>query len=63
VPKILLYLFSKINANEIPKRSRAYDIISINHMNKKYVGVIVNDYSQDKLARTIKDITLHRGFD
>ncbi|MDD2274341.1 MAG: ATP-binding protein [Candidatus Pacebacteria bacterium] len=58
-----LYLFTNIKPEEIVDRSKKYDLISIHHENKKYLGVIIEEHSHEKITAIIDDLTVLRGFD
>jgi transitional endoplasmic reticulum ATPase len=56
-------LFTNIKPEEIVDRSKKYDLISIHHENKKYLGVIIEEHSHEKITAIIDDLTVLRGFD
>ena len=58
-----LYLFTHIKPEEIFDRSNKYHLLTIDHDNKKYLGVVIDTYSQNKVSDIIDDLTLKRGFD
>lgn len=58
-----LYIFTNIKSEEIVDRGNKYDLITINLSGKKYFGVIIDDYSREKITTIIDDLTNRRGFD
>ncbi len=58
-----LYLFTNLNVEEIVDRSKKYDLVIINQDGKKYLGVIMDEYSNEKITDVIDDLTVLRGFD
>lgn len=58
-----LYLFTNIKPEEIVDRSKKYDLVTLNHEDKKYLGVIIEEHSHEKITAIIDDLTVLRGFD
>lgn len=58
-----LYLFANLKAEEVVDRRRKYDLVIINQDGKKYLGVIMDEYSNEKITDVIDDLTVLRGFD
>jgi transitional endoplasmic reticulum ATPase len=58
-----LYLFTNIKPEEIVDRSKKYDLVILHHENKKYLGVIIEEHSHEKITAIIDDLTVLRGFD
>lgn len=58
-----LYLFLKLNPDEMIDRSDRYDLVKIESNNKKYLGMIVNLYSKSDLATIIENLTNLHGFE
>lgn len=58
-----LYLFTNLKPDEIIDRSKKYDLNTITRDNKKYLGVIIDEHSHDKITAIIDDLTILRGFD
>lgn len=58
-----LYLFTNMRPEEVIDRGRKYDLVTINHENKKYLGVIINLHSHEKITDIIDNLTTLRGFD
>src|SRR3989338_5293349 len=58
-----LYLFTNIRPEEIIDRGKKYDLVTINHESKKYLGVIINVHSHEKITDIIDNLTTLRGFD
>jgi len=58
-----LYLFMNINPNEIINRGEKYELITIDHEGKKYLGVIVENHSHKKIISIVDDLTKRTGFD
>ncbi|MBP6944496.1 ATP-binding protein [Patescibacteria group bacterium] len=58
-----LYLFTNLKVEEIVDRSKKYDLVTFNQDGKKYLGVIVDEYSNEKITDIIDDLTILRGFD
>ena len=60
---LYLYLFSNINPEEIVDRGKKYDLIALSVENKKYLGLIIDEHSNEKITAIIEDLTVLRGFD
>ena len=58
-----LYLFTNIKPEEIIDRGNKYATLEIMHENRKYLGMIVNEHSPQKITAIIDDLTVLRGFD
>jgi len=58
-----LYLFTNIQHDEVIDRSQKYEIINLDIGGKKYLGVIIDEHSHDKITAIIDDLTVLRGFD
>jgi len=58
-----LYLFTNLKPDEVIDRSKKYNLIAINIENKKYLGVIIDEHSHEKITAIIDDLTVLRGFD
>src|SRR3989344_3469088 len=58
-----LYLFANLKPEEVVDRGKKYDLITISHESKKYLGVIIDEHSHEKITDIIDDLTVLRGFD
>jgi len=58
-----LYLFTNLKPDEVIDRSKKYNLIAISFNNKKYLGVIINEHSHEKITAIVDDLTVLRGFD
>jgi len=58
-----LYLFTNMRPEEVIDRGKKYDLVTINHEGKKYLGVITNLHSHEKITDLIDNLTTLRGFD
>ena len=58
-----LYLFTNIQQDEVIDRSQKYDLVNLDIGGKKYLGVITDEHSHDKITAIIDDLTVLRGFD
>lgn len=58
-----LYLFTNIQQDEVIDRSQKYEVVNLDIGGKKYLGVIINEHSHDKITAIIDDLTVLRGFD
>lgn len=58
-----LYLFTNIKPEEVIDRGKKYDLVTINHEGKKYLGVIINIHSHEIITDIIDNLTTLRGFD
>lgn len=58
-----LYLFTNIQQDEVIDRSQKYELVNLDIGGKKYLGVITDEHSHDKITAIIDDLTVLRGFD
>jgi len=58
-----LYLFTNIQQDEIIDRSQKYELVNLDVGGKKYLGVITDTHSHEKITAIIDDLTVLRGFD
>lgn len=58
-----LYLFTNIQQDEIIDRSQKYELVNLDIGGKKYLGVITDEHSHEKITAIIDDLTVLRGFD
>lgn len=58
-----LYLFTNIQQDEVIDRSQKYELVNLEIGGKKYLGVITDEHSHDKITAIIDDLTVLRGFD
>jgi len=58
-----LYLFTNMRPEEIIDRGKKYDLVTIDHGGKKYLGVIISIHSHEKITNIIDNLTTLRGFD
>ncbi len=58
-----LYLFTNLKPEEIIDRKGKYDLLTINYIGKKYLGVVIGEHSHDKMTSIIDELTVLRGFD
>jgi len=58
-----LYLFTNLRPEEVVDRAREYDLVTVNVENKKYLGVIIDEHSHNKMTGIIDDLTILRGLD
>lgn len=58
-----LYLFTNMRTEEVIDRGRKYDLVTVSHEGKKYIGVILNLLSHEKITDIIDSLTTLRGFD
>jgi len=58
-----LYLFTNIQQDEVIDRSQKYELVNLDLGGKKYLGVITDEHSHDKITAIIDDLTVLRGFD
>jgi len=58
-----LYLFTNIQQDEVIDRSQKYELINLEIDGNKYLGVIIDEHSNDKITAIIEDLTVLRGFD
>lgn len=58
-----LYLFTNIQQDEVIDRSQKYELVNLDIGGKKYLGVITDEHSHEKITAIINDLTVLRGFD
>ncbi len=58
-----LYIFTNIRHDEVVDRSKQYDLITVEVDGKKYLGVIAEEHSHEKITKIIDELTVLRGFD
>src|ERR1700739_4108612 len=58
-----LYLFTSIKPDEVVDRSKEYDLITLDMAGKKYLGVITDEHSHEKITSIIDELTVLRGLD
>lgn len=58
-----LYLFTNIQQDEVIDRKQKYELVNLDIGGKKYLGVITDEHSHDKITAIIDDLTVLRGFD
>jgi transitional endoplasmic reticulum ATPase len=58
-----LYLFLKLDPNEIIDRNKKYDIIRLNNEGKEYLGVIVNNYYKSQIPNIKEELNSASGFE
>jgi len=58
-----LFLFTNLQQDEVIDRSQKYELINLDVGGKKYLGVITDEHSHDKITAIIDDLTVLRGFD
>jgi len=58
-----LYLFLKLDPNEIVDRSKKYDVIRLNNESKEYLGVIVKYHQKNQISDIQDDLKSARGFE
>lgn len=58
-----LYLFTNIQQDEVIDRSQKYELVNLDISGKKYLGVIIDEHSHDKITAIVDDLTVLRGFD
>jgi SpoVK/Ycf46/Vps4 family AAA+-type ATPase len=58
-----LYIFTNINSEKIIDRGGKYDLLTFDSVGKKYLGVIIKEYSHKKVTAIIDDLTILHGFD
>ncbi len=58
-----LYLFTNIQQDEVIDRSQKYELVNLEVSGKKYLGVVIDEHSNDKITAIIDDLTVLRGFD
>jgi hypothetical protein len=52
-----LYLFTNIQQDEVIDRSQKYELVNLDIGGKKYLGVITDEHSHDKITAIIDDLT------
>ena len=58
-----LYLFTNLQQDEVVDRSQKYELVNLDLAGKKYLGVITDEHSHEKITAIIDDLTVLRGFD
>jgi transitional endoplasmic reticulum ATPase len=58
-----LYLFANINSDQIVDRGSKYDLVTINQEGKKYLGIVTEEHSHERMTKIIDDLTVLRGLD
>lgn len=58
-----LYVFTNLKAEETVDRAKKYDLVKLDVAGKKYLGVITDEYANEKISDIIDDLTVLRGFD
>ncbi len=58
-----LYLFTNIQQDEVVDRSQKYELVNPEIGGRRYLGVIIDEHSNDKITAIIDDLTVLRGFD
>ncbi|MCX6756576.1 MAG: ATP-binding protein [Candidatus Nomurabacteria bacterium] len=58
-----LYLFTNLQQDEIIDRSQKYVLVNFEIEGKKYLGVVTDEHSYDKITAIIDDLTTLKGFD
>src|SRR3989344_4930263 len=58
-----LYLFTNIQQDEVIDRSQKYELVNLDIGGKKYLGVIIDEHSHEKITAIVDDLTVLRGFD
>lgn len=58
-----LYLFTNIQQDEVIDRSQKYELVNLDIGGKKYLGVVIDEHSHEKITAIIDDLTVLRGFD
>ncbi len=58
-----LYLFTNIKQDEVIDRSQKYELVNLDVSGKKYLGVIIDEHSHERITAIIDDLTVLRGFD
>ncbi|HEX8965809.1 MAG TPA: ATP-binding protein [Patescibacteria group bacterium] len=57
-----LYLFLNIKPQEIIDKSGKYHLVQINVDDNNYIGIIIDEYSTEKITKIIEDLTTLKGF-
>lgn len=58
-----LYVFTNLNPEEIVDRGEKYNLITIDVVGKKYLGVITDKHSNENISNIVDDLTVLRGLD
>lgn len=58
-----LYLFTNIQQDEVIDRSQKYELVNFDISGKRYLGVVTDEHSHEKITAIIDDLTVLRGFD
>jgi transitional endoplasmic reticulum ATPase len=58
-----LYVFNNLKAEETVDRAKKYDLVKLDVVGKKYLGVITDEHANEKISDIIDDLTVLRGFD
>jgi transitional endoplasmic reticulum ATPase len=58
-----LYLFLNLNPNEALDRRDKYDVVRIKNEAENYIGVVVKEYSKERLTAIREDLTRAKGFE
>lgn len=57
------YLFTNLQRDKIIDRGQKYELVNLDIGGKKYLGVITDEHSHEKITAIIDDLTVLRGFD
>jgi len=57
------YLFTNLNKNDILDKKGRFNLLNIKIDNKSYLGIITNDFSNEKVTEIIESLTVAKGFD
>lgn len=58
-----LYVFTNLKPEETVDRAKKYNLVKIDVVGRKYLGVITNEHANEKISDIIDDLTILRGFD
>jgi transitional endoplasmic reticulum ATPase len=58
-----LYIFTNLNPEEIVDRGEKYDLITIDIVGKRYLGVMTDSHSNENISDIVDDLTVLRGLD
>lgn len=58
-----IYIFTNIEHDEIVDKSKKYELLTILVDKIKYLGVITEEHSHEKITNIIDELTVLRGFD
>jgi len=58
-----LYLFTNLRPDEIVDRGKKFDLVTISQEGKKYLGVMLDEHSNERITQIIDELTVLRGFD